>query len=272
MAGSRLAGKVALITGAGQGIGRATALLFAREGAKLVLLDKAHEKVKSVADEIVEGGGTALAFEADITRKGDIEGAVSGGKTRFGPITVLINNAGVVLIKAFTETSMEDVDYLVGVNLKGLILMSQAVIGDMAGAGGGAIVHDASNAGIVGRPGQSVYGATKAAVVSLTKSMALALAKNNIRVNCVCPGSIDTPMLRGALATGGDFDASWRKTELVIPLGRIGKPEDIAMATLFLASDEAGYITGAALPVDGGRTAGVAETSHIGMVVSKASA
>jgi NAD(P)-dependent dehydrogenase (short-subunit alcohol dehydrogenase family) len=151
------------------------------------------------------------------------------------------------------------------VNLKGVILASQAVIPDMTAAGGGAIVHDASNAGIVGRPWQPVYGATKAGIVSLTKSMALALAKDGIRVNCVCPGSIDTPMLRGALAASGNFDENWRKTELVIPLGRIGRPEDIAYATLFLASDEAAYITGAVLPVDGGRTAGVAEVSHLGM-------
>ena len=119
----------------------------------------------------------------------------------------------------------------------------------------------------MGRPWQPVYGATKAGIVSLTKSMALAHAKDKVRVNCICPGSIDTPMLRGALSSSGDFEGNWRKTEMVIPLGRIGAPEDIANATLFLASDEASYITGIALPVDGGRTAGIAETSHLGMML-----
>jgi NAD(P)-dependent dehydrogenase (short-subunit alcohol dehydrogenase family) len=121
----------------------------------------------------------------------------------------------------------------------------------------------------VGRPWQPVYGATKAGIISLTKAMGLSLAKDKIRVNCICPGSIDTPMLRTALATSGDFEANWRRTEMVIPMGRIGKPEDIALATLFLASEEASYITGIALPVDGGRTAGVAEVSHLGMAVDK---
>ncbi len=270
MASSRLAGKVAVITGAALGIGRSTALLFAREGARMILLDKDADKLGAVVDEITQAGGAALACPADVTREDAVAPAIARGRAHFGPVTLLVNNAGVTLTKPFVETSMADVDFLVGVNLKGLILASQAVIPDMAAAGGGAIVHDASNAGIVGRPWQSVYGATKAGIVSLTKSMALSLAKDNIRVNCVCPGSIDTPMLRGALATSGDFDGNWRKTELVIPLGRIGVPEDIAFATLFLASDEARYITGIALPVDGGRTAGVAETTHLGLTAAKA--
>ena len=149
------------------------------------------------------------------------------------------------------------------------IFASQAAIPHMKEAGGGSIIHDASNAGLVGRPWQSVYGATKAGIISLSKSMALSLARDNVRVNCICPGSIATPMLRGALASSGDFDGNWRKTELVIPMGRIGKSEDIANATLFLASDEASYVTGIALPVDGGRTAGVAETAHLDMGKAK---
>lgn len=257
----RLREKIALITGAAQGIGRATALLFAAEGARLALLDKNEAGVTALAAEITAAGGTAIAAAADITRKADIDGAVSATHARLGPVSILVNNAGVTLTRPFVETTPEDLDVLVGVNLKGLMLMSQSVVPDMAGAGGGAIVHDASNAGLVGRPWQPLYGATKAGVVSLTKSMALALAKDNIRVNCICPGSIDTPMLRDALAKSGDFAGNWRKTERVIPLGRIGRADDIAQATLFLASDAAAYITGVALPVDGGRTAGIAEVS-----------
>jgi NAD(P)-dependent dehydrogenase (short-subunit alcohol dehydrogenase family) len=261
----RLHDKVTVITGAGRGIGRATALLFARQGARLGLLDKDADEVRKVAKEIEQAGGQAIAVQADVTSPDAVESAIKLTVKKFGPVTVLVNNAGVTLTRPFIETSMADVDFLVGVNLKGVILASQAAIPYMIEAGGGTIVHDASNAGIVGRPWQSVYGATKAGVVSLTKSMALTLAKNNIRVNCICPGSIDTPMLRAALATSGDFDTNWRRSELVIPLGRIGLPDDIAYATLFLASNESKYITGIALPVDGGRTAGIAETSHLTM-------
>ncbi len=265
----RLQGKVAVITGAAQGIGRATALLFAREGAALVLLDRDGARVKAVADEVTAGGGKARATACDVSIKDDITAAVGDGKKAFGAIHVLVNNAGVALTRTFIDTSAEDIDFLVGVNLKGTIYASQAAIPHMIEAGGGAIVHDASNAGLVGRPWQPVYGATKAGIISLTKSMALSLAKDGIRVNCICPGSIDTPMLRTALASSGNFDENWRKTEMVIPMGRIGAAEDIAHATLFLASAEAAYITGVALPVDGGRTAGVAEVSHLGMALPK---
>lgn len=263
----RLEGKIAVITGGAQGIGRVTAILFAGEGAKLVLLDKDATKVKAVADEINAGGGSASAVACDISKQPEIVAAINDANAKHGALHILVNNAGVTLTRPFISTTDADIDFLVGVNLKGTIFASQAAIPHMIESGGGAIVHDASNAGIVGRPWQPVYGATKAGIVSLTKSMALAHAKDKVRVNCICPGSIDTPMLRGALSSSGDFEGNWRKTEMVIPLGRIGAPEDIANATLFLASDEASYITGIALPVDGGRTAGIAETSHLGMAL-----
>lgn len=265
----RLAGKVAIVTGAANGIGQATARMFAREGAALGLLDKDAAGLHALADELKKGGVKVVAQAGDVTKKDDVTRLVAETVAQFGPVTVLVNNAGVTLTKPFVDTSSDDVDFLVGVNLKGLMYASQAVIPHMQKAGGGAIVHDASNAGIVGRPWQPVYGATKAGVVSLTKSMALSLAGQNIRVNCICPGSIDTPMLRGALKASGDFDTNWRRTSMVIPLGRIGEADDIAAATLFLASDEAKYITGAVLPVDGGRTAGVAEVSHLTMDLPK---
>ena len=264
-----LAGKVAFITGAGQGIGRATAVLFAKQGAAVGLLDITADSVRAVAEEITSEGGRALALEGDVSRKAEVEQAIAETNRQLGGLDVLVNNAGVTLTRPFVETSAEDIDHLVAVNLKGVIYASQAAIPFMVEAEGGAIVHDASNAGLVGRPWQSVYGATKAGIVSLTKSMALSLARDNIRVNCICPGSIDTPMLRSALASSGDFEGNWHKTELVIPLGRIGAPDDIAAATLFLASDAARYITGVALPVDGGRTAGVAEVSHVGMALER---
>jgi NAD(P)-dependent dehydrogenase (short-subunit alcohol dehydrogenase family) len=263
----RLEGKVAVITGGAQGIGRVTALLFAKHGAKVALLDKDGTGVKAVADEINVGGGSASAVACDISKQKEVVAAVNDANAKYGAVHILVNNAGVTLTRPFISTTDEEIDFLVGVNLKGTIFASQAAIPHMIESGGGAIVHDASNAGIVGRPWQPVYGATKAGIISLTKSMALAHAKDKVRVNCICPGSIDTPMLRGALSSSGDFEGNWRKTEIVIPLGRIGAPEDIANATLFLASDEAGYITGISLPVDGGRTAGIAETSHLGMAL-----
>jgi NAD(P)-dependent dehydrogenase (short-subunit alcohol dehydrogenase family) len=267
--GKRLQGKVAVITGAGRGIGRVTALLFAKEGAKLTLVDNDESSVASTAQEIKGQGGIAAAVVCDIANKPDITSAMQSAVREQGALHILVNNAGITLTRPFVDTASEEIDALVSVNLKGTIFASQAAIPHIITAGGGAIVHEASNAGLVGRPWQSVYGATKAGLISLTKSMALSFAKNNIRVNCICPGSIDTPMLRTALSSSGDFDENWRKTEMVIPMGRIGAAEDIANATLFLASDEASYITGVALPVDGGRTAGVAEVSHLGMTVPR---
>jgi NAD(P)-dependent dehydrogenase (short-subunit alcohol dehydrogenase family) len=266
--GTRLQGKVAIITGAAKGIGAATAHMFVREGAAVGLFDKDSEALKATADELLKKGARVVSMPGDVTHADDISKFVEGVVRELGGVNILVNNAGVTLTRPFVETTVDDVDFLVSVNLKGLMLFSQAAIPHMEKAGGGAIVHDASNAGIVGRPWQPMYGATKAGVVSLTKSMALSLAKQNIRVNCICPGSIDTPMLRGALASSGQFEQNWRRTELVIPLGRIGAADDIAAATLFLASDEAQYITGDALPVDGGRTAGVPEVHHLGLDVS----
>jgi NAD(P)-dependent dehydrogenase (short-subunit alcohol dehydrogenase family) len=259
----RLDGKVAVITGAAHGIGHATAVLFAREGARLALADKDGTALGKLVNALEGAGASVTATVCDIASKADITTAIDTVANHYGALHILVNNAGITFTRPFINTTEEDIDALVGVNLKGTIFGSQAAIPHMISAGGGVIVHNASNAGLVGRPWQSVYGATKAGIISLTKSMALSYAKDKIRVNCICPGSIDTPMLRGALTASGDFATNWRKTELVIPLGRIGVPNDIANATLFLASDEAGYITGVALPVDGGRTAGVAEISHL---------
>ena len=267
--GNRLQDKVAFITGGGQGIGRATALLFAFEGAQIGLIDKLGDSATVVAEEISEAGGKAVAFSGDVSRKEVLSDAIDQTVGAFGGLNVLVNNAGVVLTRSVLDTTSEDIDFLVDVNLKGVVYASHAAIPHMIEGGGGAIVNGASNAGLVGRPWQPVYGATKAGIISLTKAMGLSLAKDKIRVNCICPGSIDTPMLRTALARSGNFEENWGRTEMVIPAGHIGKPEDIANATLFLASDEASYITGVALPVDGGRTAGIAEVSHLGMDVDE---
>jgi NAD(P)-dependent dehydrogenase (short-subunit alcohol dehydrogenase family) len=267
--GERLKGKVAFITGAGRGIGRDTALLFAQEGATVALADKDWPSVSATAVDITNGGGAATAADCDIAKQSEIAAAIGDAAERHGALHILVNNAGITLTRPFLDTTTDEIDALLAINLKGTIFASQAAIPHMIAAGGGSIIHDASNAGLVGRPWQSVYGATKAGIISLTKSMALSHAKDNIRVNCICPGSIDTPMLRDALRSSGNFEENWRKTEMVIPMGRIGTARDIANATLFLASDEATYITGIALPVDGGRTSGIAEVAHLNMTTEK---
>jgi NAD(P)-dependent dehydrogenase (short-subunit alcohol dehydrogenase family) len=262
----RLAGKVAIITGAGSGIGRATAGLFAREGAAVAAVDRDGRTAVSAAEDARRDGPAAIGIEADVCVPADVAAVVARVRAEFGRIDILCNNAGIPLVRPFMDTTVADVDRLLGVNFTSVLLCSQAVVPSMLEAGGGVIVNVASNAGLVGRPWQSVYGASKAAAISLTKSMALALAPQ-IRVNCVCPGSVDTPMFRSAMEKTGRFDLEWRRTELVTPLRRIGRPEDIARAMLFLASTESDFITGIALPVDGGRTAGIAESGHLGMDV-----
>jgi NAD(P)-dependent dehydrogenase (short-subunit alcohol dehydrogenase family) len=260
----RLKDKVCVITGAGSGIGRAAVHLFSAEGADVVAVDCDGTTAAAAAADARSFGRRSLAIEADASDRAAVDLAVHRVERELGRIDVLCNNAGIALTKPILTTSTEEVDRLIDVNFKSVLFFSQAVAPVMIRGGGGSIVNMASNAGLVGRPWQGVYGASKAAVVSLTKSMALALAKDRVRVNCVCPGSIDTPMLRGALAASGNFERAWRLTELVIPLGRIGAATEIAWSMLFLASAESSYVTGIALPVDGGRTVGIAETSHIG--------
>ena len=267
--GMRLRGKVAVITGGGSGIGRAAVRLFAAEGAKVAVVDKDGAAAEAASEEVRRSGGLAIGIRGDVSQSPDVEAAVRRMLEEWGTINILCNNAGIPLVRSFLETTLEEVDRLLAVNFKSVIVFSQAVVPTMIRTGGGAIVNVASNAGLVGRAWQGVYGASKAAVISLTKSMALALASDRIRVNCVCPGSIDTPMLRGALEKTGTFETEWRRTELVTPLGRIGQPEDIAYAMLFLASSEADFVTGIALPVDGGRTVGIAESYHVGMDVTR---
>lgn len=264
----RLNGKVAVITGGGSGIGRAAVRLFAAERAKVAAVDKEGPSAESAAREVRNAGEVAIAIQADVSNPRDIERAVGRILKEYGTVDILCNNAGIPLVRPFMETTPDDVDALVAVNLKSVIFFSQAVVPIMIKAGGGAIVNVASASGLVGRGWQSVYSASKAAVISLTKSMALALGGQRVRVNCVCPGSIDTPMFRSALGKAGDYKTEWRRTELVTPLGRIGRAEDVASAMLFLASAEADFITGIALPVDGGRTTGIAESSQVGMDLS----
>ena len=246
--GDRLRGKVAIVTGAGSGIGRATALLFAAEGAKVVVNDLNAEAAARVAKEIEAAGGIAASFPADVADSRQVEALVRDATSRFGRLDVLVNNAAAVI--PGPVESISDIDWrrTQAVTLDGVFYGMRAALPVMAAQGGGAIINIASGAAIAGEPGLAAYGAAKAAVVNLTKTAAVENAARGVRVNTILPGPIATPPLLAAVeATGGR--AGWERQ---IPCGRLGTPEEMAAVALFLASDEASYVHGAAIIADGG--------------------
>ncbi len=253
--GGRLRGKVALVTGAASGIGKATSILFAREGASVVLVD-IREEGRAVAEDLVKGGGRARFIRADVTKASECAGAVEEAVRSFGRLDILFNNAGIVRRASVIDTTEEDWDRVMAVNVKSVFLMSKAAFPSMARGGGGAIVNTGSGWGLVGGRNAASYCASKGAVVNLTRAMALDHAPQNIRVNCVCPGDTDTPMLREEARQLGEDTASFLKGSAQRPLGRMGRPEEIAQAVLFLASDASSFVTGSVLVVDGGGLAG----------------
>jgi NAD(P)-dependent dehydrogenase (short-subunit alcohol dehydrogenase family) len=252
----RLAGKVALITGGNSGIGRATALLFAREGAAVVITGRDEERGREVVREIEEDGGRARFVRADVTRAEDCRRAVTETVEAFDRLDVLFNNAGVYVAGDVTECTEDEWDLQVDVSLKGTYLMCREAVPVMIAQGVGSIVNNSSGWGLVGGERAVAYCAAKGGVVVMTKAMAMDHGRQGIRVNCICPGDTVTPMEhrdaehRGMTWEGYVTDASER------PLGRMGEPDEVAYAALFLASDESSFVTGAALPVDGGGVAG----------------
>jgi len=251
----RLRGRIAIVTGGAAGIGQATARLFANEGAHVVVLDKDGAGAESVAAEITERGGTAAARTTDVSRADEAEAAVAFAVERFGTVDVLVNNAGIELKRPVEETTEEEWDRVLAVNLKSVFLMSKNVIGIMKAKRRGAIVNNSSVGYFIAAPNSAAYGASKAGMMALTRGMALELSPFNIRVNAVCPGVIDTPMNERNLMRADDPDAMRRSWFEVTPLNRLGRPEDVANAMLFLACDESDFITGTPLIIDGGRTA-----------------
>ena len=251
-----LKGKIALITGSASGIGQATALLFAREGALVVVADLDQAGAEAVVRQIEAEGGRAIALRCDVSQAADCQRAVQATVDAFGGLDILFNNAGIIRRADVVNTSEEEWDRVMAVNAKSVYLMSRYAIPYMAGRGGGTIVNTASGWGLVGGRQAAAYCASKAAVVNLTRAMALDHGHQNIRVNCVCPGDTDTGMLRDEARQLGAAEADFLADAADRPLGRVGTPEEIAQAVLYLVGDAASFVTGAVLVVDGGGLAG----------------
>jgi len=252
---TRLSGKVALITGGGTGIGRACALLFAREGARVAVTGQRPEPLATVAREIQAAGGQAYSVSCDVSKAEQVKKAIDAVVAHFGVLHVLVNNAGVLHVGSVEETSEEEWDRVIDVDLKGTFLVSRAALPALRKAGGGSIVNIGSVLGLVGMKKRAAYTAAKGGVTLLTKAMALDHAQEKIRVNCICPAIVETELVQRILARAPDVPAARRMREEQLPVGRLGQPEDVAALALFLASEESSWLTGAAIPLDGGLTA-----------------
>jgi NAD(P)-dependent dehydrogenase (short-subunit alcohol dehydrogenase family) len=253
----RLAGKTALITGATSGIGKATAILFAEEGAGVAVIGRDDDRGRAVEEEICSAGGQAIFVRADVRRADDCRRAVGETVDAFGRLDVLFNNAGVYVANDAIGCSEEEWDAQVDTSLKGTFLMSKFALPHMVAQGSGSIVNCSSGWGLVGGEKAAAYCAAKGGMVVMTKAMALDHGRQGIRVNAVCPGDTDTPMEReDAKSRGLSWDEYVRWAVEGRPISRMASPEEVARAVLFLASEESSFITGAALPVDGGGVAG----------------
>ncbi len=251
----RLNNKVALITGGTSGIGKATATLFAKEGAKVAITGRSPERGAAVTDQIKQNGGNAIFHRADVSLASDCQRAVEQTLEAFDRLDILFNNAGVFYPQTALECSEKEWDEQIDVNLKGTFLMSKFALPSMIAQGRGVIINNSSGWGIVGGDHAVAYCASKGGVVLMTKAMAIDHGRQGIRVNCICPGDVETPMLPADAKMRGLSWASYLEDCNNRPMGRIGTPEEIAKAVLFLASDDSSFMTGAALVVDGGGTA-----------------
>ena len=251
----RLKDQVAVITGGTSGIGEATALLFAKEGARVAITGRSHERGAAVVQQIKQQGGDALFIRADVSLASDCRRAAEETVRAFGRLDILFNNAGVFYPQTALECSEREWDEQIDVNLKGTFLMSKFALPVMIAQERGVIINNSSGWGLVGGDHAVAYCASKGGVVLMTKAMAIDHGRQGIRVNCICPGDVETPMLPADAKMRGLSWERYLKDCNNRPMGRIGRPDEIAKAVLFLASDESSFITGAALAVDGGGTA-----------------
>ena len=248
----RLTGKVIIVTGAGGGIGHATALLFGREGAHVVAVDRDQESTAQATEGIRAAGGRAIGIPADVGSEKDARTVIERTVAEYGRIDVLFNNAGVSSFTSLLETDESEIDRVFGTNVKSVFFLSRATIPHMKRQGSGSIINSSSITGIVGAPGMAAYASSKGAIITLTRTMALEHAEDGIRVNCICPASIDTAMLRQAFDRAPDPKTARSQNIKRHPLGRLGTPEDVAYFALFLASDESSFVTGGTHVIDGG--------------------
>jgi NAD(P)-dependent dehydrogenase (short-subunit alcohol dehydrogenase family) len=248
----KLRGKVAIVTGAASGIGRASAVVFAREGAKVVVADQNEEAAKETATKIATEGHEAHFVKVDVSSEADIRRMVEDTVAHWGAIHILFNNAGIVLVKSIEEMTEEEWDRVMAVNVKSAFLAIKHAAPHMRRNGGGTILNTGSIASFAGQVGTPVYSASKGAIALLTKSLALDLGRDKIRVNCICPGITDTPMLREHMGYGNEGEARIRTRLSRVPLGTILSPEDIARAALYLVSEDSAGITGILHVVDAG--------------------
>jgi NAD(P)-dependent dehydrogenase (short-subunit alcohol dehydrogenase family) len=246
--------KVVLITGAGDGMGRDTAILFAKKGAKIVINDLNPKNGNITLERVKSEGAEAIFVQGDVSDTADAERIVAEAVKAFGRIDILVNNAGIVPVGRVDNTSEKDFDKVMAVNVKGVFFMSKYSVLEMKKQGGGIIVHIASIAAIKGTKDRAAYAASKGAIIALTKSMAIDYIKENIRVNCICPGTTHTPSLEARIQATEDPEATRLDWVARQPLGRFGRGEEIAHAVLFAASDEVAFMDGTILSIDGGES------------------
>lgn len=250
----RLAGKVALITGAGSGIGRASALRFAAEAARVVVVDWKAVGGRQTVARIKADGGQARFVQADVSQEADVRRMIAETVDAYGRLDILFNNAAIQVFGTIPETSTADWQKVLDVNLTSIYLGCKYALPQMIAQGGGCIVNMSSTLGLVGDPVMPAYGATKGAILAMTKAMAQAHGRQNIRVNCICPGDVDTPIVQEYFDQQPDPAEARRQAAAHYALGRIARPDEIAGVALFLASDESSFLTGAAIVADGGLT------------------
>jgi NAD(P)-dependent dehydrogenase (short-subunit alcohol dehydrogenase family) len=251
-ANAKLAGKIAIVTGSAAGIGRASCLLFASEGARVAAIDCDADGNRKLVEEIRSLGGVAEALTADVSSSQDVECVVQQIIANWQRVDILFNNAGIVPGGKIHTLTEDEWDRAFAINVKSMFLFSRAVIPSFLRQGGGVILNTSSTTALRVAPDRALYTATKGAIFSLSKSMALDYAPDNIRVNCLCPGTTDTPSLRARLSAGGNTEEMTKKFIARQPLRRLGTAEEMAQAALYLVSDDAGFVTGSAFQIDGG--------------------